>query len=109
MKHVKVNNLICAGQFRGGKIVEPGTFHGGEIEPGTFCGGEIEPGTFHGGEIEPGTFHGGEIEPGTFHHYDPEKICGLKDKVKDDKGNGEEDVSSDETSVDTKSNVKDGD
>ena len=99
MKHLRGNNLICAGQFRGGTIVQPGTFHGGEIEPGTF----------HGGEIEPGTFHGGEIEPGTFHHYGDEATSDLKDKVKDDKGNGEEDVSSDKTPVDTESESKDGD
>lgn len=109
MKHLKVNNFICAGQFRGGTIVQPGTYYGGEIEPGTFHGGEIEPGTFHGGEIEPGTFHGGEIEPGTFHHYGDEVASDLKDKVKDDKGNGKEDVSSDETPVDTESKIKDGD
>jgi len=47
MKHLRGNNLICAGQFRSGTIVQPGTFHGGEIEPGTFHGGEIEPGIFH--------------------------------------------------------------
>lgn len=39
MEHLKGNNLICPGQFRGVEIVKPGTFHGGEIEPGTFHGG----------------------------------------------------------------------
>ena len=53
--------------------------------------GIICQGTFLGGEIEPGTFHGGEIEPGTFHHYGNEVTSDLKDKDKDDTGNGEED------------------
>ena len=36
MEHLRGNNFICSGQFRGVEIVEPGTFQGGEIEPGTF-------------------------------------------------------------------------
>lgn len=105
MEHLKDNNLICPGQFRGGEIVEPGIFHGGEIEPGTFHGGEIEPGTFHGGEIEPGTFHGGEIEPGIFHHFlDSQDLASkrgnenhkkeVKEESSDAESNAEEETSS---------------
>ena len=42
MKKIKVNCVVCLGQFLGGEI-EPGTFHGGEIEPGTFHNDEIKP------------------------------------------------------------------